>query len=107
MRGAGVMVLLRPLLLDAVPSIQQTAALALGRLANYSPDLAEDIVQHEILPQLVSSLGEQNVYLYFAIISFSYYGSASFECSYFSLSTTPISPLFFFLLILSPFLFRI
>ena len=44
-----------------VPSIQQTAALALGRLANYSEDLAEGIVGNEILPQLVYSLSEQNV----------------------------------------------
>ena len=36
MSNAGVMQLHRPLLLDNVPSIQQTAALALGRLANYS-----------------------------------------------------------------------
>ncbi len=38
-------------------SIQQSAALALGRLANYSDDLAEAVVQNEILPQLVSKLG--------------------------------------------------
>lgn len=41
-------------------SIQQSAALALGRLASYSDDLAESVVQNEILPQLVrkgSSLG--------------------------------------------------
>lgn len=44
-----------------VPSIQQTAALALGRLANYSDDLAEAVVANDILPQLVDSLGEQNV----------------------------------------------
>lgn len=61
MQNAGVMQLLRPLLLDNVPSIQQTAALALGRLANYSDDLAEAVVANEILPQLVYSLGEQNV----------------------------------------------
>lgn len=36
-------------------SIQQSAALALGRLANYSDDLAEAVVQNEILPQLVST----------------------------------------------------
>ena len=35
-------------------SIQQSAAMALGRLANYSDDLAEAVVQNEILPQLVS-----------------------------------------------------
>ncbi len=61
MNNAGVMQLLRPLLLDNVPSIQQTAAIALGRLANYSEDLAEAVVGNEILPQLVYSLAEQNV----------------------------------------------
>ena len=60
MNNAGVMQLLRPLLLDNVPSIQQTAAIALGRLANYSEDLAEGVVGNEILPQLVYSLAEQN-----------------------------------------------
>merc|ERR1712100_875121 len=38
----------------------QSAALALGRLANYSDDLAEAVVGNEILPQLVYSLSEQN-----------------------------------------------
>jgi len=60
LQNAGAMQLLRPLLLDNVPSIQQTAALALGRLANYSDDLAEAVVSNEILPQLVYSLSEQN-----------------------------------------------
>eukprot|EP00218_Dolichomastix_sp_CCMP3274_P007306 CAMPEP_0170143668 /NCGR_PEP_ID=MMETSP0033_2-20121228/12378_1 /TAXON_ID=195969 /ORGANISM="Dolichomastix tenuilepis, Strain CCMP3274" /LENGTH=508 /DNA_ID=CAMNT_0010380131 /DNA_START=28 /DNA_END=1554 /DNA_ORIENTATION=+ len=60
LQSAGVMSLLRPLLLDNVPSIQQSAALALGRLANYSDDLAEAVVNNEILPQLVYSLSEQN-----------------------------------------------
>ena len=41
-------------------SIQQSAALALGRLANYSDELAESVVTHEILPQLVYSLSQQN-----------------------------------------------
>ena len=57
----GVMSLLRPLLLDVVPTVQQTAALALGRLANYNDDLAEAVVKGDILPQLVYSLAEQNV----------------------------------------------
>lgn len=61
LQNAGVMQLLRPLLLDNVPSIQQTAALALGRLASYSDELAEAVVENDILPQLVYSLGEQNV----------------------------------------------
>lgn len=53
--------LLRPLLLDAVSNIQQTAAVALGRLANHNDDLAEAVVKGDILPQLVYSLAEQNV----------------------------------------------
>ncbi|XP_025786764.1 sperm-associated antigen 6 [Puma concolor] len=60
LQNAGVMSLLRPLLLDVVPTIQQTAALALGRLANYNGDLAEAVVKGDILPQLVYSLAEQN-----------------------------------------------
>lgn len=60
LQTAGVMQLLRPLLLDVVPTIQQTAALALGRLANHSGDLAEAVVKGDILPQLVNSLAEQN-----------------------------------------------
>ena len=55
LQNAGVMALLRPLLLDNVASIQQSAALALGRLANYSDELAESVVTHEILPQLARS----------------------------------------------------
>lgn len=61
LQNAGVMALLRPLLMDTVPSIQQSAALALGRLANYSEALAEAVVMNEVLPQLVYSLSEQNV----------------------------------------------
>ncbi|XP_066921440.1 sperm-associated antigen 6-like [Clytia hemisphaerica] len=60
LQNAGVMALLRPLLLDVVPTVQQTAALALGRLANYNDDLAEAVVKGDILPQLVYSLAEQN-----------------------------------------------
>lgn len=64
LQNAGVMALLRPLLLDVVPSVQQTAALALGRLANYSDHLAESVVRGDILPQLVYSLAEQNVRIF-------------------------------------------
>ncbi|CCW66380.1 unnamed protein product [Phytomonas sp. Hart1] len=60
LQQAGVMHLLRPLLLDSVPSIQQSAALALGRLANYSEELAANVVSGDILAQLVYSLGNQN-----------------------------------------------
>ena len=59
-----VMSLLRPLLLDNVPSIQESAAIALGRLANYSEELATDIVANDILHHLVMSLSQQNVDLF-------------------------------------------
>lgn len=65
LQSAGVMSLLRPLLLDNVPSISQSAALALGRLANMNEELAESVVNNEILPQLVMSLNEQNVTYHF------------------------------------------
>ncbi|XP_071591160.1 sperm-associated antigen 6 isoform X3 [Heliangelus exortis] len=60
LQSAGVISLLRPLLLDSVPTVQHTAALALGRLANYNDDLAEAVVKEDILPQLMYSLSEQN-----------------------------------------------
>jgi hypothetical protein len=66
LQNAGVMALLRPLLLDVVPTIQQTAALALGRLANYNDSLAEAVVKGDILPQLVYSLSEQNVTFFYS-----------------------------------------
>jgi HEAT repeat protein len=54
------MSLLRPLLMDMVPSIQQSAALALGRLAQYNQDLAAEVVNASILRHLVEDLGEKN-----------------------------------------------
>ncbi|XP_045921695.1 sperm-associated antigen 6 isoform X2 [Micropterus dolomieu] len=60
LHSAGVMSMLRPLMLDVVPGIQQTAALALGRLADHSDDLAEAVVKEDILPQLVHSLASHN-----------------------------------------------
>lgn len=60
LQSAGVMGLLRPLLLDKVSSIQQTAALALARLASYSSEIAEAIVSNQVLPQLIDSLSKQN-----------------------------------------------
>jgi hypothetical protein len=47
--------------LSKVPSVQQTAALALGRLANYNEALAQAVVGNDVLPQLVFSLSDQNV----------------------------------------------
>ncbi|EFJ25759.1 hypothetical protein SELMODRAFT_99379 [Selaginella moellendorffii] len=59
---AGVLELLRPLLIDSIPTIQQTSALGLGRLANWSEDMAEEVVSHHLLVQLVFSLKNQNRY---------------------------------------------
>ena len=58
--SAGVMSLLKPLLLDVVPSIQQSAALAIGRLANYSLELSRSVAENDIIPQLTYSLPKQN-----------------------------------------------
>jgi HEAT repeat protein len=58
--SAGVMFLLKPLLSDTVSSIQQSAALAIGRLANYSIELAESCIKNDILPQLLNHLSVQN-----------------------------------------------
>ena len=60
LNSAGVISLLRPLLLDSVQVIQQSAALAIGRLANYSEEIAESVVQNDILTQLIYSLSNQN-----------------------------------------------
>jgi HEAT repeat protein len=46
--------------MDPVPAIQQSAALAIGRLANHSEDIAESIIQNDIITQLIYSLSNQN-----------------------------------------------
>jgi hypothetical protein len=56
LQNAGMVQLLKPLLLDYVPVIQQTAALGLCMLANYNEKLAESLVTEGILEQLVYSL---------------------------------------------------
>lgn len=61
MNNVGVIQLLKPLLVDNVPSIQQTAALSIGRLANHNEVIAQSIVDQEILPILVLALSDQNV----------------------------------------------
>ncbi|XP_043214239.1 sperm-associated antigen 6-like [Amphibalanus amphitrite] len=55
-----VMSLLHPLLMDVVPAVQQTAALALGKLASFSQQLAQTLVTSNILPQLISQVPVQN-----------------------------------------------
>eukprot|EP00249_Psilotum_nudum_P028890 c3887_g1_i2 orf=2-454(-) len=60
--NAGVIQLLKPLLLDTVPQIYQTAALGLGRLAGYNEEIAEAMVSQNVLPQVIRSFVEQNRY---------------------------------------------
>lgn len=55
------MALLRPLLGDKVPSIQHATALALGRLANTSKQVAAEIIAAGLIPQLVEGLEEKSV----------------------------------------------
>uniref|UniRef100_A0A803VAR9 Sperm associated antigen 6 n=1 Tax=Ficedula albicollis TaxID=59894 RepID=A0A803VAR9_FICAL len=57
-----VVCLLRPLLLDVIPSVRQTVALALGRLADHDVEMAEAVVKAGILPQLICLLPEENRY---------------------------------------------
>ncbi|KAH0575798.1 Axoneme central apparatus protein [Spironucleus salmonicida] len=52
--------LCRALLADSVPAVQHAAATALGRMANFSEEMAELIVASDVLPQLVYSISEQN-----------------------------------------------
>ena len=63
LKAAGVMQELRPLLTDQNPSVQQITALAIGRLANFSEDLSESIIQNDIITQLISSLSNQNAFI--------------------------------------------
>lgn len=61
LEAAGVIDLLRPLLLDDVPSIQHMAAFAFGKLANHNSRLAHAIVRRDILSQLLKNIDKQNV----------------------------------------------
>ena len=63
LKAAGVMQELSPLLTDQNPSVQQITALAIGRLANFSEDLSESIIQNDIITQLISSLSNQNAFI--------------------------------------------
>lgn len=56
----GGLLLLRPLITDVVPSIAQTACIALGRLAAESPEISNSIVQLDILPHVIQSISEQS-----------------------------------------------
>lgn len=56
-----VLLLLKPLLLDVVPSVAQTACIALARMADCSAQVAEEIVKYDILPDIIEPIEKQNV----------------------------------------------
>nr|AFN42843.1 SPAG6-like protein [Marsilea vestita]AFO37823.1 SPAG6-like protein [Marsilea vestita] len=62
LHSSGVLQFLKPLLLDTIPHVQQAAAFALGRMANFSEDLAIGIVDNNIHYQALRSLKELNRY---------------------------------------------
>ena len=65
----GALKQLRTLLLDPADPIKNSAALALGRIANHSEKIANAVVEEEVLPQLIVSLAKQNVTLCISRIS--------------------------------------
>lgn len=60
----GALALLRPLLLDNIPPIQQAAANALAKIATVNEKVATDIIKLEILPHLTYKFNEQNVNIF-------------------------------------------
>lgn len=56
LHNAGILKLLKPLLNDQVSGIQQTAAMALARLASFNEVIAEEIVKEGIIPLLVDTI---------------------------------------------------
>lgn len=63
----GVLDHLKPLLIDNVPSIQQYACLAIGRLSSNNEQFAKAVASSDVLHQLVYSLQEQGVRFCFKI----------------------------------------
>ncbi len=62
MENAEVLKMLRPLLSDHVPSIRQSASVALARLASHSQVIAEQIVQEGLIVALVGSMKNGSSY---------------------------------------------
>ncbi|KAJ3328111.1 Sperm-associated antigen 6, partial [Gonapodya sp. JEL0774] len=58
--AAGATRLLRPLLVDQVPAVQQAAAMAVGRMAGWSEEVAREVVREGILEGVVVGLVDGN-----------------------------------------------
>ncbi|XP_012283580.1 sperm-associated antigen 6, partial [Orussus abietinus] len=57
---AGALDLLKPLLSDVMPSVQHTAAVALGRLANHDSKMAQAVIRRNVIPKLLKGIEKQN-----------------------------------------------
>ncbi|KYQ54676.1 Sperm-associated antigen 6 [Trachymyrmex zeteki] len=68
LEAAGAIDLLRPLLVDTIPSIQHLAAIALGKLANHNPRLAHAIIRKDVLSHLLQHIGKQNKFYKKAVL---------------------------------------
>ncbi|SCO67406.1 PF16 protein, putative [Plasmodium vivax] len=55
-----IIMLLRPLILDKVPIVQQNATQILGKMASHSEEVALTILQNDVLPHLVYCLKHEN-----------------------------------------------
>lgn len=53
--------MLKPLLHDPLPTIQQVAANTIGKLASYSESVSQQIVSVDILSTLINSHGMEHV----------------------------------------------
>lgn len=58
LENAGVVCLLQQLLTDISPSVQQYAAIAVGRLANHSEQMTQNIIQKLDITLMLADLGK-------------------------------------------------
>lgn len=68
LESAGALCLLQPLISDMCPAVQQFATTAIGRMANQSSKMAQNIVRMEMLPIMLRKLQKQNKYYKKAIM---------------------------------------
>ncbi|KAH1011210.1 hypothetical protein HUJ04_000627, partial [Dendroctonus ponderosae] len=68
MKGAHVLDLLKPLIMDVCPQIKQCASIALGRLVHNDPAIAEELLDVGILSILLHNAGTGNKYQKTAVL---------------------------------------
>lgn len=52
---------LGPLLVDPVPTIQQITATVIGKMANFSPEVAKQLMEANLISVMIHSSGMDNV----------------------------------------------